>query len=194
MAVAEDVLKTGLSLEARTSSFGALVDSRRDHAVRLAFRLLRGDAAAAEDVAQNAFLRAYRALPGFRGDSSLDTWFYRILIREVHRYRRWHAVRQLWSGDPAEAPEPVDERPTGDAGLRRRIAAALERLSSSQREAFVLVHLEGFSVAEAAVMLGKASGTVKSHLHRALASLRNDLADLRAPERTIDDSSGGATI
>ena len=63
--------------------------------------------------------------------------------------------------------------------LRRRIAAALERLSAAQRETFVLVHLEGFSITEAAAVLGKAPGTLKSHLHRALVSLRETLGDLR---------------
>jgi RNA polymerase sigma-70 factor (ECF subfamily) len=158
--------------------FAAFVEARRDRAVRVAFRLLGGDEAAAEDVAQNAFLRAHRGLPRFRGDSSLDTWFYRILVREVQRHRRWQAVRRLFGGDPESAPEPVDPRPAGDPALRRRIADALERLPRGQREAFVLVHLEEQTVAEAAAVLGKAVGTVKSHLHRALSALRRDLADV----------------
>ncbi|MGH7898737.1 MAG: RNA polymerase sigma factor [Candidatus Binatia bacterium] len=158
--------------------FSSFVDSRRDRAIRLAFRLLGGDQASAEDVVQNAFLRAYRALGCFRGESSMDTWFYRIVVREVHRYRRWQAIRRLWSADPAAMSEAADEQPEGDPVLRRRIASALERLSRSQRDAFVLVHLEGFSVSEAASALGKAEGTVKSHLHRALGSLRRDLKDV----------------
>lgn len=192
MAVAEDTLRTGLSLAARDDAFRALVDARRDDAVRLAFRLLRGDTAAAEDVAQNAFVRAFRALPGFRAEASIDTWFYRILVREVHRYRRWQALRQVWSGDASEVPEPADERPVGDPGLRQRITAALEHLSGPQREAFVLVHLEGFTLTESAAIMGKATGTVKSHLHRALASLRNDLADLRSSEAKGHDPAGDA--
>jgi len=185
MTAAKDTVMAGLGLEARTRAFEALVGARRDDAVRLAFRLLRGDAAAAEDVAQNAFLRAYHALPRFRAEASLDTWFYRILIREVQRHRRWLAVRRVWTSDTSDPPEPADERPEGDPALRRRIVQALERLTRSQREAFVLVHLEGMSVTEAAAILGKAVGTLKSHLHRALDSLRRDLADLRAGETTM---------
>jgi len=180
MAIAEDILNTGLSLQARANAFDAFVGTYRDRAVRLAFRLLRGDAAAAEDVTQNALLRAHRALANFRQEASLDTWFYRILVREVYRHRRWQAVRRMWSAEITEAREPVDERPSGDPGLRRRIAKALEQLTAAQREAFVLVHLEGFSISETAAILGKATGTVKSHLHRALESMRSDLADLRA--------------
>jgi len=160
------------------ASFAAFVEARRERAVRVAYRMLAGDEAEAEDVAQNAFLRAHRALARFRGDSSVDTWFYRILVREVQRHRRWRAVRGFLRGDPEQASAAVDEHATGDPGLRRRIGFALERLSPAQRDVFVLIHLEEQTVAETAVLLGKATGTVKSHLHRALESLRHELADL----------------
>lgn len=163
-------------------AFAEFVAARRERAVRVAYRLLGGDAAAAEDVAQNALLRAWRGLGSFRGDARLDTWFYRILVREVHRQRRWQALRQLFGRDAAVQPEPRDERPPRDGALGRRIAAALGQLSDAQREVFVLVHLEELTVREAAEVLGKALGTVKSHLHRALATLRAELADLRDGE------------
>jgi RNA polymerase sigma-70 factor (ECF subfamily) len=178
-----------LSIPMQEQAFAAFVEANRERAVRLAFRLLGGDRAAAEDVAQNALLRAHGGLARFRGDATLDTWFYRILLREIQRHRRWRAVRRLWSGDAARAPEPVDERAPGDPLLRRRIVDALERLSDAQRQAFVLVHLEGVSIADAAAVMGRATGTVKSHLHRALESLRRDLAgarddDAKPTERT----------
>jgi len=163
----------------REERFRALVESHRERAVRLAWRLLGGDRSAAEDVAQDAFLRAYRGLARFRDEARLDTWFYRILVRQAESHRRWRAVRALWSGpsedeaadpSPAEVPDPV---------VQQRIAAALNRLPDGQRRAFVLVHMEGFTVEESAVLMGKAAGTVKSHLHRALKALRADLADLR---------------
>lgn len=164
---------------ARADAFAAFVEARRERAVRVALRMLSGDAAAAEDVAQNALLRAYGALARFRGEASLDTWFYRILVREVQRHRRWQAVRRLWSTDAEVERVPEPPRASGDPGLRRRISSALARLSAGQRDAFVLVHLEGCSVAEAADALGKAEGTIKSHLHRALATLRRELGDLK---------------
>lgn len=163
------------SLEGR---FEAFVASHRERAVRLAWRLVGGDLAAAEDVAQDAFVRAYRALGQFRGEAALGTWFYRILVRQAAHHRRWRAVRDRFQRRP---PAPSDEPPWGDPGLRRRIARALERLTRAQREAFVLVHLEGVSVRETAELLGRSPGTIKSHLHRALRSLRQDLADLHDP-------------
>lgn len=158
--------------------FRLFVSSHRERAQRLAWRLVGGDDAAAEDVTQEAFFKAYRALEHFREEASLATWFYRIVIRQAQDYCRWRAVRQTWSafwnGRTAEA---TSQEP-GDPLLRDRIARALARLSYSQREAFVLVHLEGFSVREAATVMAKPEGTVKSHLHRALQALRSELADL----------------
>jgi len=182
--IAASRLKADAPPQMRAEQFARFAEARRERALRLAFRLLSGDAAAAEDVVQNAFFRAHRALEGFRGDASLDTWFYRILVREVQRHQRWRGLRRLFAADPAQAERAPDPHPTADPALRRRIGRALERLSPGQREVFVLVHLEELSVAETAAVLGKAVGTVKSHLHRALASLRVELQDLRPP--TLD--------
>ena len=115
---------------------------------------------------------------GFREEASLATWFYRIVVHQAHDYCRWRAVRETWSALWQSKPHNLSYQESGDPLLRQRIAEALAQLSRSQREAFVLVHLEGFSVREAAACMGKPEGTVKSHLHRALRTLRSELADL----------------
>jgi RNA polymerase sigma-70 factor (ECF subfamily) len=165
-------------VEDRERAFAAFVVTHRERAIGLAWRLLGGDGAAAEDVAQEAFARAHRALASFRGESSLPTWFYRILVNEAQRYRRWRWVRERFGGPMPD--EPGDPRPAvpGDPALRNRVAQAIAELPRGQREAFVLVHLEGLSLREAAEATGRATGTIKSHLHRALRSLRQQLADL----------------
>ncbi len=191
MLVGVGIAEMGTLPAEREACFSTFVALQRDRARRLAWRLVGGDEAAAEDVAQEAFVRAYQALDRFRGEASLETWFYRILVRQAHNYRRWRAVRTLWQREnEAEFPAPTSSV-QGDPGLRRRIAQALDQLSQRQREAFVLVHLEGFTVQECADFLGKPSGTVKSHLHRALVKLRAELADLN--EGTGDaPQTGGA--
>lgn len=157
--------------------FAAFVASHRDRACRLAWRLTGGDGDAAEDVAQDAFVKAYRALNRFREDASLETWFYRILVNQAHQYRRWRAVRDRFGGILRAEPA-ASARDVGDPGLRRRISQALAQLTRRQREVFVLVHLEGFTVRETGLLLHTSEGTVKSHLHRALKALRSELADL----------------
>lgn len=162
--------------------FVTFVEEHRERARRMAWRLVGGDAGAADDVAQEAFVRAWMGLGRFRGEASLGTWFYRILVRQAAHHRRWRQVRELWGGlGTPDAPDPKPDA-TSDPALRARIGAALERLPQGQREAFVLVHIEEFTVNESAEILGKAPGTVKSHLHRALRALRTELADLAGGE------------
>ncbi len=162
----------------REQAFAALVASHRDRALGLAWRLVGGDAAAAEDVVQDAFVRAWRALPRFRGDAQMGTWLYRIVVRQAANHRRWRAVRDRFARERAADPPAWGTPSTGDPVLRRRVAEALDALPRLQREAFVLVALEGFTAGEAAGMMGRAEGTVKSHLHRARTALRGRLADL----------------
>lgn len=132
----------------------------------------------AEDVAQEAFARAFRALDRFREESQLSTWFHRILLNEAHRHLRWRWVRRRFAGDMPDDPADPLAGPRGDPILRRRVRDAIDRLPRGQREAFVLVHLEGMTVVDAAEVTGRAAGTIKSHLHRALRALREELADL----------------
>ena len=172
-----------LVVEDLEQRFEVFVASHRARAVRLAWRLVGGDDAAAEDVVQDAFVCAYRGLGRFRGEASLDTWFYRIVVRQAHNHRRWRAVRALWTSSHEDPPDPA-AAPAGDPALRRRIAVALGALTHRQREAFVLVHMEGFTGREAAALMGSREGTVKSHLHRALVHLRRELADV---DRTGDE-------
>jgi len=162
--------------------FSALVVSHRDRARRLAWRLIGGDESAAEDVAQDAFVKAYRALGAFRQDASLETWFYRILVNQAHKHRRWRGVRERWSAvwDERHAIDSSDPR---DPALQRRIAEALAKLTRRQRESFVLVHLEGFTVRETSELLATPEGTIKSHLQRALKALRTELADVQDIDR-----------
>ncbi len=166
-----------VSTETKAQRFETLVLGYRDRSIRLAWRLLGAHRGAAEDVTQQAFVKAWNGFDRFRDDAQLRTWFRRILVNQVRSYLRWAAVREAARGFifKQERPEPV----MSDHGLKRRIQAAMDTLSAGQREAFTLVHLEGLSVTEAASSLGRAPGTVKSHLFRAHRQLRAQLSDLK---------------
>jgi RNA polymerase sigma-70 factor, ECF subfamily len=131
---------------------------------RLAFRLL-GDRDRMDDVLQEAYARAFRALRSFRGDASLETWLYRIVynacIDELRR--RKHDERPLEEWDAGERD---------DAEQRLDLAAALAALPAELRAVVLLVDAEGLSYAETAHVLGTAPGTVASRLNRARTSLR----------------------
>jgi len=164
-------------VQSQEARFREFLREHQAQAISMAWRLLGEDRAAAEDLAQEAFVRAWKALPRFRGEASLSTWFYRILIRQVQNRRRWSAVRRRGRAFIAR-PEP-SRPPLPDPGLQARILEAIDQLSRGQREAFVLIYMEGLNVAQSAEILGKAEGTLKSHLSRALKSLRKSLADLK---------------
>jgi len=174
----ETVVKSIPEKVERQAQLVELVQNERDRAVAIAYHMLGGDREAALDAAQNAFLRAFEALPVFRGDSSLSTWFLRILIREAARLDRKSFLRERWDRLWGRAQEQMVDLPRGDPEVKRQIALALEKLSQQQRAAFAMVHLEGMTVVAAADVLAVAPGTLKSHLHRALATLRRELGSL----------------
>ncbi len=160
----------------RTALLARFVATHRDRAVRVAFRMGAKDQAAAEDLVQDAFVRAHTKLQSLRDPSQMKAWFYRILMRQaVSSYRR-QGVRDRHRDNVAVLYPASTTAPSSDPALQKRVVAAVERLTLAQRSVVVLVYLEQFTLNEAAEILGSAPGTVRSHLHRALKSLRSDLA------------------
>lgn len=144
------------------------------------------DAAEAQDVVEEALVRAHEAGPGFRGERGVRTWVLRItanLCRDRLRRRRFTAAS-------LDGPTPVDDVglrfdpvPDWDASLdqrvlARRLDAAIAKLPDDQREAVVLRHRLGLSYEEMGDTLGVPLGTVKSRLARALAALRIEMREV----------------
>lgn len=163
------------------AAFGILVSRYRGRAHGLALRLLRS-VPDAEEVAQDAFVAAWRSLREFRGDAAFGTWLYRIVWRKAldrAETIRNRARREVAVDDPArvEAAEAAHATgPASDPPADRAVAARLERLigdlPETARGVVTLFYYRDLSVAEIAAALGIPEGTVKTHLHRARASLR----------------------
>lgn len=162
----------------------------------LALRLV-GNTADAEDLAQDALIRALRALPSFRGESQLSTWLYRITINTWKNRVRSEKRRGLWKllpldflfsrdGSEPAPPEPAAPDAPLDAGLESSelnalVQSALLQLDPESRAAIVLRELQGQSYQEIALALEIPEGTVKSRLSRAREALKQLLAKRALP-------------
>jgi len=129
----------------------------------------------AEDVVQDAFVRAFRSIGRFRGDASLSTWLIRITINLAIRHSNRHRRRATDSLDVMEWEEPVADPPNSASALTVRDAVA--QLTPKLRAAVVLYYFEGLSLDEMAETLGINRGTAASRLHEARRRLRNALDD-----------------
>lgn len=158
-------------------AFAVLVERHQGQVLRLAAHLLR-DADAARDVAQDAFLRAYRSLGSFRPDLSFRNWILRIAVNAARDHQGRWAARHLRSLD--DIPEPRSEDVEGqlhDALLAARVRICVSQLSVREREVFVLRDLEGLDVEEVAAMLALEPPTIRRHLARARLRLRRILSE-----------------
>jgi RNA polymerase sigma-70 factor (ECF subfamily) len=155
----------------------------------LAFTLL-GDRDEALDVSQEVFLRVFRTLSSFRGQSALRTWIYRIVINQVRNRQRWWRRRHRGDlisldehlrefGDLESTRDILPDRLLSSKETAARIWEALDRLPFDQRTALILREIEGLRYEEIAFSLDVAVGTVKSRLTRARQTLRAGLLGVR---------------
>ncbi len=151
-------------------AFAELVRRYQDRLYGLTLRMT-GDRAIAEDLTQEAFLRAYQALPRFRQGAPFSPWLYRIAINLCLNYRqRRQPLPYDEEGSSASAEELVESRET-QAAVQR----ALLRLPRPYRAALVLRHLHDLSYEAIATILDLPLGTVKTHLFRGRSLLQKEL-------------------
>ena len=173
----------------RIHDFAVWMAGEQRRVFLLCLRMLR-DPEDADTAAQDAFLKAYRALEKNSATAPEDParWITRIAVNtclDRLRSRRWMFWRRR-AGQmeeevaltlaPARSPSPEDRVFASEIG--KRLAAAMERLSDRQRSVFVLRHYDDRSLEEIGALLGLDLGTVKAHMARATARLRNELRDL----------------
>ena len=166
-----------------------VVNEHQRMVYQLALNLL-SDHNEALDLSQEVFLRVFRTIHKFRGQSSLRTWIYRIVVNQARNRQRWwrrrHKAQQVSLDqhiqDHGDLPERTNgaspDRLLGQKMLAERIRVALERLPFDQRTALVLREIDGLSYEEIGFSLGIAVGTVKSRLARAREGLRGQLRDV----------------
>ena len=173
-------------------AFEYFVKTYQRKVFRLVFTLVR-NAAEADALTQDVFVKAWRAVPDFKGEAAFETWLNRIAVNAVRdsirRRKPVVSFADLAAAEDAEGPdvpsavEPTDgtspERDALSRQIRRRITEALEALSPRQKAIFVMKHYEERSIAEIGAATGLDDGTVKSHLFRAARKLRQKLEDLR---------------
>ena len=185
-----------------TDAFGVLFRRHRDRLWAVALRTM-GNPEDAADGLQDGMIAAYRRAGSFRGDAAVTTWLHRVVVNacldrlraakvrraeplpddlEEYGDRRAVTTRDRSTSDPADLAV-ADER-------RRMVLAALDRLPAEQRAALVLVDMEGYPVADVAVMLDCAVGTVKSRCSRGRSRLA-ELLGMLAPGRDPAHDSPG---
>lgn len=136
----------------------------------------------AEDALQEVFLAVYRALPGFRGESRLSTWVYRIAIRVAFRLKaRRSRSRSREEQLDSSVATPLTEDPVAHHARSQRLTSALSRVSAEHRTVITLFALEGMTHKEIAEVLNVPEGTVWSRLHIARKRLAAELANLEHP-------------
>jgi RNA polymerase sigma factor (sigma-70 family) len=155
------------------AAFGELV-LRHQSAVRRFLRhLAGGDAALADDLAQETFIQAWRGLARFRGESNFSTWLLGIA------HNRWRNTRRQRKMEPQTANETANENlpsPARAVELTQDLGAAMKRLDPDEQTALHLFYQQGLTHPEIAAVAGWPLGTVKTHLARGKEKLRSLLA------------------
>jgi len=140
----------------------------------------------AEDITQEVFVRAYKAIPGWKPRASIYTWLRTVTMNLCIDYHRARVRRQTQSLDDKDgfianisadtSSDPLESVETNE--LKQKILMAADKLSSQQRKAFMLCHYGGLPLKEASEIMGCAVGTIKAHLSRATSKMRDLLKDL----------------
>ena len=154
-------------------SFDAVLDSQRRRLYGIAYSILR-DHAEAEDALQEALLKAWRGWRQIRSDQARSTWLVRVCVNQCINRRRGLRRRGPLSAVTHREAAPADPR---FAGRLVDLDRSYLRLSPRQRAAVFLHYHHGYSIGECAELMGCGSGSVRTHLARAIASMREEMSD-----------------
>lgn len=177
MAADEDLDAVRAVVAGDVSAFQGIVERWQGPLVSLAYRFCR-DRAQAADMAQDAFLRIFRALPSFREESSFSTWMISVATN-VYRSHLRRIVPELTGLEAAADFPDLREAPVAQGGSREELVRrVVQTLPAKYRDAVVLFYFHEMNVARASESLGVPPGTLKARLHRARALLERRLRRL----------------
>ena len=189
-AFSSDLLLVQRSLARDAGAFRTIIKTYNQRLYRIARGILRNDAEA-EDVVQEAYVRAFASLAAFRGDASLATWLSRIVINEaLGRLRKRRRIVAMAENPEAQVirfplnPSDDPERTMAQRQILALVERATDSLPDIYRIVFVARVIEGLSIEETSELLGVRPETVKTRLHRARALLRQALDDQIGPVPT----------
>lgn len=171
-------------------AFAFLVETYETSVYRLALRMC-GNAHDAEEVAQEAFVAAWKGLPAFRGDSKFSSWLYQLTTNaaiDFLRREKRHRAAVPMEDEPEPATLDTPQQAVEESEVRQALQQALDTLTPEHREIFLLRQMRQLSYEEIGRLLGLESGTVKSRLSRAKKQLREILTqkgNLFAPSSVI---------
>ena len=161
------------------AAYRQLVEQHMKQAYNVAFGFVH-DHESARDILQEALIKAYEALPSFRGDAQFSTWLQRIVMNlSLNHVRALTARAKRETPGTVDIPDPGHESIFMRSDHKEHIERALHELPTLQRAVVILRHIEGLSTHEVGKILHCSDGTVKTHLFRGLQKLRKRLAFLQ---------------
>ena len=147
-------------------------------------RRIAGDDDLAQDYAQEAWIRAIRALPTFRGDARFSTWLHRIAVNSALQSIRKAKTRRMRE---VSVPDEIAVAPRmGDALLKRKLEESLDLLPEGMRKVLILHDVEGYTHEEIGTALGVTAGTSKSQLFKARAKMRRMLRGFEPSSKEVE--------
>lgn len=175
--------------EGDSDAFSALFHAHKSRIYSLCLRMTN-NVAEAEDLMQDAFLQVFRKLSGFRGESALSTWLYRIAVNTVLMHFRKKSLVQVSLDEPCPSKNDNTRQVRREYGIndgrlmgcatRMALIRAISELPAGYRTIFLLHEVEGYEHQEIADLLGCSVGNSKSQLHKAKLRIRGSLASPRA--------------
>lgn len=157
-------------------SFDEIIDKYKDAIFRMVYVHI-GDFHRSEDITQEIFIRIYRSLSKFRGDSSIYTWIYRISINTIRTYAKDRTIADTLSVDHMEdIPDDAwDEEKLVEGLQNSSVISLIQRLPDKYKEVLVLYYYQDLKVEDICSVLNEPSGTIKSKLHRGRNMLKEML-------------------